>query len=107
MNHFDGLTDEQWKEVEPLFPKPEKRGRGKPHTPWRKVLNTILYFHLSNTKWCQLPKGPQWASKSAAHRWYKTWLESGFWKLLLNRTTPFFMEEAVSTAARPIPQYAM
>lgn len=76
--NYQELTDLQWQVLEPLFPKLAKRGRGKPHTPWRAVLNSILFILTTRVKWEALPKTPEYASKSAAHRWYKTWKASGF-----------------------------
>jgi transposase len=40
-----------------------------PHPPFRKVVNTLLYVLITGCRWCDLPRGPPWASKSAAHRW--------------------------------------
>ena len=38
---FKGLSDLEWKLFEDLLAQPpEKRGRGMPHVPFRKVLNT-------------------------------------------------------------------
>ncbi|OGN65513.1 MAG: hypothetical protein A3E80_06410 [Chlamydiae bacterium RIFCSPHIGHO2_12_FULL_49_9] len=71
------LKDHEWQRIETLFPKPEKRGRGKPHTPWRSVVNTVLFVLKTDCKWSQVPKGPEWASKSAAHRYFKLWKETG------------------------------
>ncbi len=79
------LTDAQWQVLESLFPKPEKRGRGKPHTDWRKVLNSILYVLAMRSKWDSLPKEAEFASKSAAHRWFKIWKESGLLREILTR----------------------
>ncbi len=79
------LTDVQWQELESLFPKPEKRGRGKPHTEWRKVVNSILYVLSNRTKWDSLPKEEQFASKSAAHRWFKIWKGNGLLNEILTR----------------------
>ncbi len=71
------LTDEQWGRLSHLFPNPQKRGRGKPHTPWRAVLNSILYVVLTKAKWGSLPKSVDFASKSATHRWYLFWKQTG------------------------------
>lgn len=83
--NYQTLTDLQWQVLEPLFPKPAKRGRGKPHTPWRAVLNSILFILSTNLKWEALPKTPEYASKSAAHRWYKTWKSDGFLDQIINK----------------------
>ena len=37
-----------------------------PHTPFRKIVNTLLYVLITGCRWCDLPCGPQWESKSAA-----------------------------------------
>jgi transposase len=75
---FDGLSDLEWKLVAELFPlAPTTRGRGMPHTPFRKVVNTLLYVLITGCRWGDLPRGPQWASKSAAHRWLQPWPADG------------------------------
>lgn len=71
------LTDAQWDELKAMFPNPEKRGRGKPHTPWRHVVNSILWVLSSGENWDALPKAPHFASKSASNRWYKVWRTNG------------------------------
>ncbi|MDQ3828315.1 MAG: transposase [Candidatus Tectomicrobia bacterium] len=40
-----------------------------PHPLVRKVVNTLLYVLITGCRWCDIPRGPQWASRSAAHRW--------------------------------------
>ena len=80
---FKGLQDSEWQALETMFPLVPKRGRGKPHTPWRKVVNTLLFMHVSKEKWAAVPKGAECASKSAAHRWLKIWEQNGFWTQLL------------------------
>jgi len=44
-NRFEGLIDDPWKVLEGMLPeKPEKRGKGKPPTPWQKVYNSFLWI---------------------------------------------------------------
>ncbi len=75
---FEGLSDLEWHLFADVFPPaPLKRGRGMPHTPFRKVVNTLLYVLITGCRWCDLPRGPQWASKSAAHRWLQRWQADG------------------------------
>lgn len=75
---FEGLSDEEWAQLKELFPdEPEKRGRGMPHAPFRAVINILLYVLITGCRWCDVPKGPAWASKSAAHRWLKRWKTDG------------------------------
>lgn len=80
---YTPLTDLQWQLLEPLFPKVIKRSRGKPHTPWRSVVNSIFYILLTGLKWSSLPRTPDFATKSASHRWFMTWDKTGFLEQLL------------------------
>jgi transposase len=48
-----------------------------PHTPFRKVVNTLLYMLITGCRWCDVPHGSQWASTSAAHRWLQRWQTDG------------------------------
>jgi hypothetical protein len=48
-----------------------------PHTPFRKVVNTLLSLLSTGCRWCDTPRGPRWASQSAAHRWWQGWQADG------------------------------
>ena len=75
---FEGMSDLEWRLFEDVFPPaPSKRGRGMPHAPFRKILNTLLYVLITGCRWCDVPRGPQWASKSATHRWLQRWHAEG------------------------------
>jgi hypothetical protein len=42
---FEGVSDLEWRLFEDVFPLvPPKRGRGMPHVPFRKILNTLELF---------------------------------------------------------------
>ena len=75
---FEGLSDLEWRLFEDVFPPaPPKRHRGMPHAPFRQILNTLLYVLITGCRWCDVPRGPQWASKSATHRWLQRWQAEG------------------------------
>jgi transposase len=40
-------------------------------------MNSLLYILIVGCRWCDLPIGKQWTSKSSAHRWLKTWYADG------------------------------
>ena len=66
---FEGISDLEWRLFEDIFPaEPEKRDRRMPHSPFRYVLNTLLYILITGCSWCDVPKGKIWASKSAKSR---------------------------------------
>ena len=75
---FEGLSELEWKLFADLLPpEPTKRGRSMPHTPFRKVVNTLLYVLITGCRWCDIPCDPQWATKSASHRWLQRWQADG------------------------------
>ena len=75
---FEGLSDLEWRLFADIMPpEPTTRGRGMPHTPFRTVVNTLLYLLITGCRWCDTPRGPGWASKSAAHRWLQRWQADG------------------------------
>ena len=75
---FEGVSDLEWRLfADVLPPAPPKRGRGMPHAPFRNILNTLLYVLITGGRWCDVPRGPQWASKSATHRWLQRWQTDG------------------------------
>ena len=82
---FEGLSDLEWKLFEDIFPTPKKRTKGMPPVPFRYVLNSLLYILITGCRWCDLPQGKIWASKSSAHRWLKRWQEDGTFEHLQAR----------------------
>lgn len=54
------LTDAEWEHIEPLLPKPAKRGR-KPKVDLREVVNAIRYLARAGCGWRMLPHDfPPW-----------------------------------------------
>ena len=84
---FEGLSDQQWILLEPLFESTQiviKRRPGRPESSKRQILNSILYILITGSRWCDLPKGDQWASRSTAHRWLRTWSRDGTLKIAMD-----------------------
>ena len=65
---FEGLTDVERELFRNIFPSEEYGGRGRPAVQSRNILNSLLYILIVGCRWCDLPQGPQWASKSSSHR---------------------------------------
>jgi putative transposase len=71
------LTDEQWQLIEPLLPKPKKRGRPISQ-PRRRLLNAMLYLVRTGCQWRQLPHDfPPWGT--VACQFYR-WRQAGHWE---------------------------
>lgn len=92
---FDGLSDLEWQLFTDLFPQPEKRTRGYPKAPTRKVVNSLLYILITGCRWCDLPRGPQWASKSATHRRLQRWQGDGTFDRLKARVLGIAQEDGL------------
>jgi putative transposase len=72
------LTDEEWSAIEPLMPRPSKRGR-KRTTELREVVNALRYMVRSGCEWRMLPVHfPPWQT---VYWWFRR-----FVRLLLFRT---------------------
>ena len=57
-----------------------------PHSPFRYVLNTLLYVLITGCRWCDVPKGKIWASQHVcAERRYTRLAAS---QLAVQRRTP-------------------
>ena len=57
-----------------FFSSEKPGGRGRPAAPSRNILNSLLYILIVGCRWCDRPRGPQWAStKISSHRRLKSW----------------------------------
>ena len=92
---FEGLTDLKWKIFEDIFPTSSQRSRGMPHTPFRYVLNTLLYILITGCRWCDVPTGDIWASKSSGHRWLTRWQSDGTMEKLQSRILGLAQEKGL------------
>jgi len=50
------INDEQWKKIEPLFPKPKTDHVGRPCADNRQVLEGIFWILRTGARWKDLPK---------------------------------------------------
>ena len=77
MRHTRDLTDEQWKTLDPLIPKPMKRedGRGRPWKSRRSVLNGVLWVLRTGAPWADLPD--RYPSFQTCHRRFQQWVRFG------------------------------
>ena len=75
------LPDELWDEIKSIFPneKPLKTV-GRPITPYRKVIDGILYILRTGCQWKMLPK--EYGSGSTCHRRFQKWNSLDIFKKL-------------------------
>jgi len=71
------LTDEQWKVIEPLLPKPKCKRRPR-KVPLRAIINAILYLLRTGCAWRLLPKDfPKWGT---VYTYFWRWRKAGVWE---------------------------
>jgi transposase len=75
--HPRDLTDQQWKTLDPLIPKPRRRcdGRGRPWKSRRSVLNGVLWVLRTGAPWADLPE--RYPSFQTCHSRFQQWVRSG------------------------------
>ena len=72
------LTDTQWEYLQPMLPKPRKRGR--PATDQRVILNAILYVLKGGIPWRLLPSSfPPWQT---VYHVFRAWTLDYTWTAL-------------------------
>ncbi|MFE6447496.1 IS5 family transposase [Nocardiopsis dassonvillei] len=72
----DVLPDGLREIVQPLLPPAPKTGR--PRADQRAVLTTVLFVQASGCSW-EKTDGLFGVTRAIAHRWFKTWTETGLW----------------------------
>ena len=77
------LTEEQWRVLEPLLPKPRVRAdrRGRPWRDPRDVLNGILWVLRTGAPWKDLPE--RYPPYQTCHRRFQSWVRLGVLRKVL------------------------
>jgi len=71
------LTDEQWKLVERLLPKPVCKRRPR-IVPLREIVNAVLYLLRTGCAWRLLPHDfPKWKT---VYTYFRLWRIGGVWQ---------------------------
>jgi putative transposase len=99
-NYPSDLTDEQWRIIKRLLPKPARRGR-KP-IDRRRVIEAVLYVVRSGCQWRMLPRDfPNW---STVYGIFRRWRLAGLWQQIHDA-----LREAVrkSVGKKPTPTAAI
>ena len=77
------LTDEHWRELEPLIGEMPRRadGRGRPWRSRREVLNGILWILRTSAHWADLPE--RYPPYQTCHRHFQRWVREGTFERVL------------------------
>lgn len=79
------LTDAQWALLEPLLPRPSRRGRPR-KTDLREIVNALFYHAREGGSWRALPHDfPPWRT---VYNYFQWWTWDGTWQTLLDALRP-------------------
>jgi transposase len=91
------VTDDEWSLIEPLLPKPQRRGP-RPNVNLREILNAIFYLLHEGCQWRALPNDfPPWQTVSS---YFRKWQRKGIWSLV-NHTLRTRLREAQGRNPHP------
>ena len=77
------LSDEQWRVIEDLFPKPAPTGR--PPADPRKMLEAMLWLNNTGAKWRDLPR--ELGAWPTVFRYFDHWNNNGLLAKIVTRLT--------------------
>jgi putative transposase len=94
------ISDEEWKKLQPLLPKPK---RGAPRrVNMREIINALRYLNRTGCQWRMLPHDlPPWAK---VYYYFSEWRDGGDWERI-NRELR--IELRVSVGKEPEPSAAI
>lgn len=90
------LTDAQWAYIQPMLPKPHKRGR--PPTDRRVILNALLYMLKGGIAWRLLPK--TFPPGQTVYAVFRKWAREPLWDAL-NEALRICLRRAQGRRAQP------
>ena len=79
LRYASDLTDDEWRLLEPLLPRPRRQGR-RWAWPQREIINAIFYVLRSGCAWRLLPDSfPPWRT---IYRWFARLRDGGVFESL-------------------------
>jgi putative transposase len=81
------ITDDLWKLIAPILGREKQPGTpGRPATPFRRILDAIIYVLRTGCQWQAIPR-QEYAPGSTVHGRFRQWVENGVferaWVVLL------------------------
>ena len=88
------LTEEQWRWIEPLVPKPRVRKdrKGRPSTDRRQLVQGMMWILKTGARWQDLPRD-RFPPYQTVHRHYQDWVAKGVFKKILERLVEHLREK--------------
>jgi len=82
MNRRHELSEEQWKQLEPLLPR-RKNKRGRPGLSDREMLNAMLYRTKTGIAWRDVPE--RYGNWKTVYSRFLRWRDAGVWQQVWER----------------------
>jgi putative transposase len=96
LRYQNDVTDQEWRVIEPLLPRPNTGGRPR-GWPLREIVNAIFYVMRAGCSWRLLPADfPPW---STVYRWFAAWCDGVFERI--NHALGMADRERVGREANP------
>ena len=79
MSTITKISDELWDNISDLLPNEKPKNTvGRPTSPFRKILDGILYILRTGCQWKMLPL--EFGSGSTCHRRFQQWIQLDIFK---------------------------
>lgn len=75
------LSDEEWERIKGYFETDLPRGKGRPRSDARTILNGIIWIARSGAPWRDMPE--RYGKYTTVYTWYTKWQESGLIEKIL------------------------
>ena len=76
------LTDMEWEYIKGYFGDGQPRGRGRPRSDLRTVLNGIVWICRSGAPWRDMPE--RYGKYTTVYTWYAKWENAGLMSKILS-----------------------
>ena len=76
------LRDDEWDRIKKYFEKEGPRGKGRPPSDARTVLNGIIWIAKSGAAWRDMPE--QYGKFTTVYGWFARWEEEGLFAQILS-----------------------
>ena len=75
------LTDGEWERIKGYFEDGKPKGKGRPRSDLRTMLNGIIWIARSGAAWRDMPE--RYGAYTTVYGWFKRWEESGLFAKIL------------------------
>jgi len=75
------LREDEWERLKGYFEEGKRKGKGRPRSDLRTMLNGIIWIARSGAAWRDMPE--RYGAYTTVYGWFKKWEESGLFAKIL------------------------